>query len=174
MIYSNQAEIKPIPMWLEFVCSGDDGLFLHQETEGNTNWWMEQSRLSHSRKQATLEDVYSKTRKDFWQILKVFSQLVPAIMIEVRHQNTCDCLDHNDLTKWHTGRLGPYEVPQASRCQLDLSLSASMQLSKLTAKTVCGWWLIEHTVGKKTDVCALICELRPHNGIQKEKYTQQT
>lgn len=105
--------------------------------------------VSHSRKHTILEDLYSKTRKEFWQILKVFSQLVPAIMIEIRYQNTCDRQDQNDLTERHTGRLGLCEVLQASHCQLDLSPFASRQLSQLTVKILCGWWLIEHAAGKK-------------------------
>lgn len=128
--------------------------------------------VSHSRKHAILEDLSSKTRKHFWQILKVFSQLVPAIMIEIGYQNTCDPLDRNDLTKCHTGRLGLYEVPQAPHCQLDLS-----PLSQLTVKILCGWWLTEHTVEKKNYVFTLVHELRSHNGrknMQKTKYIQRT
>ena len=116
--------------------------------------------VSHSRKHTVLEDLYSKTRKDFWQILKVFSQPVPAITIEIRCQNTCDCLDWNGLTEHHLGRLGLYEVPQAPQCQLDLSPFAFRQLSQLTVTILCGWWLTEHTVGKKNYVFTLVCELR--------------
>jgi len=56
---------------------------------GREKWeWTDRrtTTVAHASKHTTLEDVYSKTRKDFWHNLKGFSQLVPASMTEIRYQ----------------------------------------------------------------------------------------